>query len=227
MGCAWHSSCPSQLSGSTPPGVQERRLSARKPKYTGRENQFPGFNAPQEPSPGCGHQAFASTTPPRYGAEEEDSVDYSAVLQSLKNLPADLIASAPARRAHSQSGSGGSDGYRSDGVVDFELEVQQFEARSFNNKYCRADIPPIPSASHMLSAQRQEDPSGAFDMTTAHMRPSRHNAASTGNSSSQPGSLQGEANHSLRSHVDLAMMRSCGPGQGGRAGELPARCCPA
>ena len=200
-------------------------MSARKPKFPGRENQFPGFNAQQQRNMEHGqHEGFSSTTP-RFEAEGEDSVDYSAVLKSLKNLPADLVASAPARHARSQSGSGGSDGYRSDGVVDFELEVQQFEARSFNKKHCNADLPPFPSAVHKAAAQCQDEHGAGFDMSTAHMRPSRQTTASTNKSSSHTGSLPDVGTPSLRSNIDLPTANSCGSAQAGRAGELPASCC--
>lgn len=191
-------------------------MSSRKPKFPGKVSDFPGFDTHPEPGQGRG---FSSTTPPRY--EPDDNVDYSAVLQSLQKLPADLIASAPTRRARSHSGSGGSEGYRSDGVVDFDLEVQQFEARTFNNKYCRADLPPFPSSSYKLPAQHQEDRRDPFDMSTAHMRPSRHTTASTANSSSLPGSLPDVATPSLHSNSDTPMNRAVGSGKGSRFGVHP------
>jgi hypothetical protein len=205
--------------------MQERRLSARKPKLPSKEVHFPGFNSQSESGQGRGHQArFASPLPSR--CESEDNVDYSAVLQSLQNLPSDLISSAPVRRVRSHSGSEGSEGYRSDGVVDFELEVQQFEARSFNQKYCSSSLPPFPTTSRK-SSQQHEECSNPLDSSTGPRRPSSNTRSVNGTSTSscQPGSLPEAPAPSFRLDVDLPTHRSLGSANGNRLGVQLAFSC--
>jgi hypothetical protein len=155
--------------------MQEKRLSARKPKQAYQGSSFPGFDSREDSAYGPAMHPFQVDQESHLAGTREapEDVDYSAVLQSLTNLPSHLVASAPVGKRRSRSPLPSSPpGYRSDGVVDFDLEVQKFEARPAVRETMLSEFSPAPEVS--WRGMDRDGESAPFDITTAHMRLGTH-----------------------------------------------------